>query len=82
MNSPGSSSHQDHATAIVQRQLMRSSGDNRQSPGKAAGQPLVPKPGGSIGTASLCVLLEYLGIQLVRHGGEPLPIKPVEFSSQ
>lgn len=34
------------------------------------------KPEGTIGTASLCVLLDYLGIQLVGHGGKPLANQP------
>lgn len=34
------------------------------------------KAEGTLGTASLCVLLDYLGIQLADRQGRPLPIKP------
>lgn len=33
------------------------------------------KAGGTIGTPSLCVLLEYLGIQFMGRDGKPLPFK-------
>lgn len=34
------------------------------------------KPEGTIGTASLCVLLDYLGIRFVGQDGKALPVHP------